>query len=184
MTISAGDFRLVDSQVIFDHPGVRVVIDTIEHDNRQQQHVRLTGAGVDAAIAIVAVTPDGQIILTRQYRPAMRDVIYGLPAGRLKAGETPIEGARREFEEETGYRAGNIVPVGHFYQFPGTIAVATHLFFVSDFVETRQQLEEGEELEVVFVRVNDVVAMIARGEIVDGALQLGVLLSRLKGLLP
>ena len=185
MTISADDYRVVDSQVVVDHPRVRITMDTLERFGQRRAHMILGGGiAARAAIATVALTPDGQIILTRQYRHALRAVITDLPAGRLDAGEEPIEGAQRELEEETGYRPGRIIYLGKFYQFPSTIDVPTHLFFADDLTATRQNLDEGEELEVVCMPVHEVLAMIERGEIVDGSLQLGVLLAKHMRLLP
>lgn len=184
MTLSADEHRVVDTQVVFDHPRAQIVFDTIEHRGRQRAHMTLRGGIASrAAIATVALTADGRIVLTRQYRHAVRDVIFDLPAGRLDPGEQPIDGARRELEEETGFRAGRMVPLGRYYQFPSTIDVPTHLFFADDLRATRQQLDAGEELELVLMPCADVLAMIERGEAIDGSLQLGVLLAAQKGLI-
>jgi len=185
MTISADDYRVVDSQVLVDHPRVRITMDTLEHNGKRLAHLILGGGiAARAAIATAALTPDRQLVLTRQYRHALRAVIYDLPAGRLDPDEEPIEGARRELEEETGYRPGRMIQLGKFYQFPSTIDVPTHLFFADDLTATRPHLDEGEELEVVLMSVHEVLAMIERGEVVDGSLQLGVLLAKHRGLLP
>jgi ADP-ribose pyrophosphatase len=185
MTISADDYRVVDSQVLVDHPRVRITMDTLEYNGQRRAHLILGGGiAARAAIAAVALTPDRQLVLTRQYRHALRAVIYDLPAGRLDPDEEPIEGARRELEEETGYRPGRIIHLGKFYQFPSTIDVPTHLFFADGLTAARQHLDEGEELEVVLMPVPEVLATIKRGEVVDGSLQLGVLLAQHKGLLP
>ena len=59
-------------------------------------------------VALVAVTDEGKIIMERQFRkPLERDVLE-IPAGKLEAGEDPLEAAGRELAEETGYRAENI----------------------------------------------------------------------------
>ena len=133
---------------------------------------------------VVGLTSDGRIVLTRQYRHPVREVIYDLPGGRVEPGEQPIEAARREFEEETGYRPGRLEWLCRYNQFPGSIKVATTVFFASDLTPTRQNLDEHEELEIVLMPAADVLNMILRGEVYDGSLQLGVLLARHKGLIP
>jgi len=175
------EYRVVDSQTIFDHPMVRIVVDTLEHNRRQRRYFYL--ASPIEAVATVGVTSSQQIILTRQYRHPVGKVIFDLPAGRLNPGEDPLEGARREFEEETGYYPRRIQRLGYYNQFPGTLRAATNLFFASDLHPTRQNLDEGEELELVLLPVSQVLELILRGEIIDGSLQLGVLLAIQQGLL-
>jgi 8-oxo-dGTP pyrophosphatase MutT (NUDIX family) len=63
-------------------------------------------------------------------------VIYDLPAGHLAPGEDPVQGACREFEEETGYYPRHIEKLGYYNQFPGVLRAATNLFFASDLLPT------------------------------------------------
>src|SRR4051794_701915 len=65
--------------------------------------------------AVVAVDADGQVLLVRQPRPAVGMSMLELPAGLVDEGETPIECARRELAEETGYHAGHLEPLVEFY---------------------------------------------------------------------
>ncbi len=173
------DFKLVKTQVLFDNPYARVILDTLEHDGVQRPYFYLTSPV--EAVATVGITGDGCLILTRQYRHPVGKVIYDLPAGHLEPGESPIEGAMREFEEETGYHPGRIEPLGYYNQFPGVLRAATNLFFASQLEKTTQRLEPGEVLETVLLPVNVVLNMILRGDIMDGSLQLGVLLAIQKG---
>jgi len=179
--MSVAEYRVVESQTIFDHPAVRIVVDTLEHRGRQRRYFYL--ASPIEAVATVGVTAFQEIILTRQYRHPVGRVIYDLPAGRLNPGEDPLEGARREFEEETGYYPQRIQRLGYYNQFPGTLRAATNLFFASNLRPTRQNLDEGEELELVMLPVSQVLELILNGEVIDGSLQLGVLLALQKGLL-
>ena len=173
------DFKLVNSQVLFDNPYARVVLDTLEYGGVQRPYFYLTSPV--EAVATVGLTDDGCIILTRQYRHPVGKVIYDLPAGHLEPGEEPIEGARREFEEETGYCPEHMERIGYYNQFPGVLRAATNLFFATHLVKTCQHLEPGEVLETVHLPVNEVLRMILEGEIIDGSLQLGVLLAIQKG---
>ena len=176
------DSRILTSQVLFDHPWARIIIDTLEMDGKTWPYFYLESPV--EAVATVGVTETGEIILTRQYRHPVGRVIYDLPAGRLEPGEEPLQGARREFEEETGYYPNQIVKLGYYNQFPGMLRAGTHLFFATDLTPTRQRLDEGEELETVLLPVGDVLGSILHGELIDGSLQLGMLLAYHKGLLP
>lgn len=175
------EYSVVSSQVIFEHARARILVDRVEHDGVQHSHFYLVSPV--EAVATVGVTTEGQLILTRQYRHPVGRVIYDLPAGHLEPGEPPLEGARREFEEETGYYPDHIEPLGYYNQFPGTLRAGTHLFFASKLIPTHQKLDEGEELALVFMPVKAVLEMILNGEIIDGSLQLGVLLALQKGLI-
>jgi ADP-ribose pyrophosphatase len=175
-------YEIVASKTLFDHPGVKIVVDTLEHDGKQRRYFYLSSPV--NAVATVGLTHEGNILLTRQYRHPVRQVIYDLPAGRLNPGESPLEGAVREFEEETGFHPRHIQQIGYYNQFPGTLIAFTNLFFAADLIQTHQTLDEGEELEIVHMPVDAVVGMILRDEIIDGSLQLGVLLAIQKGLIP
>jgi ADP-ribose pyrophosphatase len=175
-------YKVIESNTIFDHPGVKIVVDTIEHLGKRRPYFYLTSPV--EAVATVGLTDDGKIILTRQYRHPIGKEIYDLPAGRLETGELPIEGARREFEEETGFYPNHIEIIGYYNQFPGTLRAATNLFFAKDLIPTRQNLDEYEELDIDLKTITEVMDMIINGEIVDGSLQLGFLLAYYKGLLP
>jgi len=175
------DYRIVETKTIFDHPGVKIILDTLEHNGKQRRYFYL--ASPVNAVATVGITNDAKIILTRQYRHPIRQVIYDLPAGRLNPGEGTLDGARREFEEETGYYPNHIEQIGYYNQFPGTLLAATNLFFAKDLIATQQHLDEGEELDLVLLPIPEVLEMILGGEVIDGSLQLGILLAYNKGLL-
>jgi ADP-ribose pyrophosphatase len=175
------DFKVISSKILFDNPYASVILDTLEYQGVQRQYFYLTSP-VDA-VATVSLTAEDCIILTHQYRHPIGKVIYDLPAGHLEPGEEPIHGARREFEEETGYFPRHIEKLGYYDQFPGVLRAATNLFFATDLVQTTQHLEPGEILETEHKPVDEVVQMILNGDIIDGSLQLGVLLALQKGLL-
>jgi len=176
------EYKVLNSQILFDHPQAQILVDTLEYNGKQRPYFYLTSPV--EAVATVGLTAEEKIILTRQYRHPVRRVIYDLPAGRLERGEDPLHGARREFEEETRYYPEFIQQIGTYNQFPGTLRAATNLFFARDLIPTHQNLDEGEELEIAFVPVHQVLDLILSGEIIDGSLQLGVLLALQKGFLP
>ena len=179
--IESTDYIVTDSKNIFNHSKAQIYVDRVSYRGKEKVYLYLTSPV--ESVATVGITRRGEIILTHQYRHPIQRVIYDLPGGVLEPGEDPMDGARREFEEETGFHASHIEKIGYYNQFPGTVRAATSLFFATDLEPTHQNLDEGEELDIVFKPVSEVVEMVLRGEILDGSLQLGVLLALQKGLL-
>jgi ADP-ribose pyrophosphatase len=101
------------------------------------------------AVAIVAVDTDGNVALVRQLREAVREYLLELPAGTLEEGESPLESARRELEEETGLTGGAWRELGAFYTTPGFCREQMHLFVAEDVEPGEAKPEDDEELELV-----------------------------------
>src|SRR5437588_123924 len=78
--------------------------------------------------AAVALDEQGQVLLVRQSRPAVGARVLELPAGLIDAGEQPIDCARRELEEETGYAATHLEKLVSFYTSPGFTDELIHIF--------------------------------------------------------
>ena len=177
-------WKVVESRVIIDHRFIRIREDLLEHpdDGRRFHYYYLESPS--SAVATVALTDDGCVILTRQYRHPVGRVIYDLPAGRPKRGESPQEAAARELKEETGYRAARWQKLAYFNQFPGAMQVGTHLFLAQELTPGEQNLDKYEDLEVVKMPFAEALSLVTRGEVIDGAMMVGLLLVAQKGLAP
>ncbi len=81
-------------------------------------------------IAIVARTPDGKFPIVRQYRPAVEDFTWELPAGMVEPGEDPAESCKRELLEETGFSARAVHALGSYASCTARLSNRTHSFFV------------------------------------------------------
>lgn len=120
------------------------------------------------ASAIVPAYGYDQIILIRQYRHAIGEYIWEIPAGTLNKGEDPLECAKRELLEETGYRANFWEKLGVITPVPAYSDEKIHVYFAANLVkEGDQDLDEDEVLDVHRFKVRDVMEMIRRGEIKD-----------------
>ncbi len=127
----------------------------------------------NGAVAIVALL-NGKIVLTKQYRPAVEDVVYEIPAGKLELGEQPEECAKREFLEETGLLARNIKKITSFYSAIGFCTEIIHLYYVDEVMNALQQLDEDEFIELYKFSIEELEEMIEKGEIIDAKTILSV----------
>ena len=126
-------------------------------------------------VAIAAVDGD-KILLVRQYRYCTGEVLIELPAGKLdKKGESPIEAAKRELEEETGFVAGKWEDLGFIYSTPGFSNEKLYLFKAEDLTKTSQKLDYDESIDFEFVNREKVKSMIANNEIRDGKTICGIM---------
>jgi ADP-ribose pyrophosphatase len=127
--------------------------------------------------AIVAVDDAGQVLLVRQHRPAVDADLLELPAGIVDPGEQPIDCARRELEEETGYTAQRLEPLLSFYSSPGFCTEVLHVFVATGLREclTGPSADDEEELEVVRLPLAEAIEAILRGELSDAKTVSGLL---------
>jgi len=126
-------------------------------------------------VAILALDDAERVMLIRQYRYAVGESLWELPAGMLEPGELPQVCAERELEEETGYRAARIEPLCHFYSTPGATNEVLYVYLATGLTPGRARPEADERIQVVPVAWNDALAMVERGEIRDGKTIIGLL---------
>jgi len=131
--------------------------------------VRHPGASAVVPLLDDPGEPDPRVLLIRQFRHAADDFIWEVPAGRLDPGESPEACARRELAEETGMRARAVEPLTTIYTTPGFTDERIHLFLARDLARGAHGHEADEVItEIAWMPLPDVLAMIRRGEIVDG----------------
>ncbi len=119
------------------------------------------------AVAVLPVTEDKKVVLVSQFRYPFLKVICEAPAGKMEDGEDPLECARREMSEETGYDAEDMTYFGFIYPSPGCFTERVHLYLAENLKNGDAHPDEGEFLEVSHVDLKDAVGMIDDGEISD-----------------
>jgi len=124
---------------------------------------------------MMAVDDRKRILLVRQYRVPARDYLWELPAGRLDEGETPLQAARRELMEETGYRAKHWKKLVIFYPSPGYVAEKMTIFLATGLTAGRATPMEDERIETRWFTAKEIEQAIQKGKIMDGKTMLGYL---------
>jgi ADP-ribose pyrophosphatase len=125
--------------------------------------------------AAVAVDDQGQVLLVRQSRPAVGARILELPAGLIDPGEAPIDCARRELREETGYQAASLEPLVAFYTSPGFTDELIHVFVATDLQPSPTAHDEEEQIELVRLPLAEAVRQVMHAELSDAKTVTGLL---------
>ncbi len=159
--------ELLDKQVLYDGEKVRLEVHHLadEETGRRFKREVVVHPG---AVLILPMLDAETVLLIRNFRYPVGRTLLELPAGTLEKGELPLDCAGRELQEETGYLAGRLTPLGNFYTSPGVLSERMYAFVATDLEPTEQSLDEGEEIEVVPTKFADAIRMIREGQIVDG----------------
>jgi nudix-type nucleoside diphosphatase (YffH/AdpP family) len=128
--------------------------------------------------AVVAVDSDGQVLLVRQHRPAVDAYLLELPAGLVDPGEQPVDSARRELAEETGFSAEQMAPLVSFYTSPGFCTELIHIFVATGLRVSAVAHDEEEDIELVRMPLDQAITQVLEGEISDAKTVAGLLAYR------
>lgn len=131
-------------------------------------------SGFEIKRAIVRhVDSNGRMLLVRQYRLPAQKEMWELPAGRLDEGESPLEAAKRELIEETGYRAGTWKELISFYPSPGYVEEKMTIFLATDLAEGKAEPMDDERIESRWFAPQDLDEMIRSGKMDDAKTLIG-----------
>jgi ADP-ribose pyrophosphatase len=129
---------------------------------------------------VVPVTPEGELILLRQYRFAVQGRLLEFPAGTLEIGESPVTTIKREIEEETGHQAPDWIDLGEFFLAPGYSDEIIYAFLAKGAVPIANQPpgDADEDIEVVFMKPSEFEQVIAKGASIDAKTLAAYLLAK------
>ena len=170
------NLKLLNRRTVFEGRVFDIIVDDVEYPSGRPS-VREVAKHSGGAVAL-PVFPDGRVILIRQHRYPLGEFIWELPAGKLHPGEDPLECARRELEEETGYLASEWTLLNSIFTTPGFCDEVLHIYLAGGLSEAPggRKPEEGEETMTVSVfPIGETVRMIERMEIRDGKSICGIL---------
>ncbi len=127
------------------------------------------------AAGVVAFDEEGKLLMVRQYRYPIGQELLELPAGKIDPGESPLQCAARELQEETGYKAEKLTELGRVYPAAAYDVELVHLFYAQGLTPVQQKLDEDEFLSVEHVDFDEAVRLVLADEILDSKTQIGIL---------
>ncbi len=167
------NFKINQSEVIFKGKVFEIQVDQIEYKTGNtgvREIVRHNGGAV-----VVPVLENGKIVLVKQYRYPFDEYLLELPAGKLDNNEDPLECARRELTEETGYSTEIFRDLGKIYTSPGFCSEILYFYLATDLKAGDHNREEGEYgMEVFKFSLEEINEKITSGEIVDAKTICGI----------
>jgi ADP-ribose pyrophosphatase len=155
----------VSSKRIYDGHILNLRVDEVKLDNGKTANREIVEHR--GATAIVPMLGDGRVVLVRQYRYAAATELLEIPAGTLEPDEVPEDCARRELEEETGYKCKEMKKMMEIFLAPGYSTEKIHIYLAKGLTETKTRLEEDERIDVERVPIAAALEMAKSGKIQD-----------------
>jgi ADP-ribose pyrophosphatase len=172
------NFTLKKSEIIHRGKVFDLQVDEVVYESGNTR-VREIAVHRGGAVA-VALTKDYKIVLVNQFRYPLQKFTLELPAGKIDNGEDPEECAKRELEEETGYKAGQMKKLGAIATTPGFCTEILHIYLATDLSKGNLSREEGEYgMTVAEFTLKEIEEKIKAGEIYDAKTISGIMLAKM-----
>lgn len=162
----------VNSEKIFEGKVINLRVDTVELPNKKYAKREIVEHR--GAVGILAIE-NNEIILIKQYRKAVEDFLFEIPAGKLELNEDPLDCANRELIEETGYCPNKIEKLTEFYTSPGFSNEKIYLYKATELKQVGNKLDEDEFIDVIRLSLDDAKEMIKQNKIVDAKTLIAIL---------
>ncbi|MEF3244915.1 MAG: NUDIX hydrolase [Caldisericaceae bacterium] len=169
--------EIVKKETIFSGRLLSLIKKTVKNSDGSLWDREVVTYGGNASVILPLV--DNKVVFVKQFRPTVEDFILELPAGRIENNETPYDCAKRELEEETGLIAKNLKFLFEFYPSPGFVDEKLYLFLATEFSHGIVNLDAGEEVNTLFVPIDDALSYLDNGTIIDGKTIIGLLYMKL-----
>lgn len=165
----------VSSDLIYTGKTLSLRVDTVEVPNQGYQKREIVEH--NGVVVIIGITEDDKIILIKQYRKSIEDVVLELPGGKLELNENPKECVMRMFRQKTGYDAESFKLI---YKFYPTVGISNQMMFIYLAKKLRKYEDKKEDyqIEIEEIDFNEVYQKVLNNEILDGKTSLGVLLCK------
>lgn len=164
--------KTMKSEKLYEGKIINLRIDTVELPDKKYSKREIVEH--PGGVAIVGITDENEILLVKQYRKAVDRVLLELPAGKIEVNEEPKETAFKELKEETGYSTENLEYLLEFYTSPGFSTEKVYIFLAENMEKGEQELESGEYIKVESYKIDDLIKMIKKGDIIDSKTIIGI----------
>lgn len=168
-------YQILSSQKIYENPWYWLQHDEVKFPDGITGTYTTVKRG--PASFIIPVLQDGRIAMIRHYRYTVGRWLWEIPAGGVEDGMIPLEAARKELLEEIGGTCGSLEQVGVFYTMPGISDEISYIFIARAVSIGSPQREPSEVIETHLLTLDEVRAMLHRGQIADGPSALSLFLA-------
>ncbi|MFO1380260.1 MAG: NUDIX hydrolase [Chitinivorax sp.] len=154
-----------DSRVAFSGVFLKIHRDTValpDGGSAIREYIQHPGA-----VAVLALLPNGKLLLEQQFRYALKREFIEIPAGKIDPGEDPLTTAQRELQEETGYRAANWRHLGTGHACIGYADEKIEYFLATGLTAGASQLDEGEYIDLLEMTPQEAIDNVFNGSITD-----------------
>ena len=159
------DYLVIDSKLIYNGP-IKLKLDTFRINGKI---FRKEVVEHNASVGIIPILNNNEIILIKQYRHAANEYLIEIPAGKIENKESPVEAAKRELEEETGF-TGDLTPLTKCYLAPSYDTELMHLFVAKNIFKIDNsilKMDDDENISNMIVKLDDAIHYCFTGEIKD-----------------
>lgn len=165
--------RKISGRTIYEGAILTLQVDEIRLENGKTA----TREVIDhnGACGVIAIDEEDNLILVRQHRYPIDQSLLEIPAGKLDAGEAPLDCARRELREETGLSAAVLEPLGTMYPAAAYDRELVHLYWAKGLTAGEQSLDPDEFLTVEKLPFAEALEQVMAGEIPDSKTQIAIL---------
>ena len=165
----------IERNYVYEGKIIKVRVDKVKlHGGRISKREVVEHNG---GVGIVALTDNNELIMVKQFRKPFESEILEIPAGKLEEKESPLDCGTRELEEETGFKPKEMKFLGEIYPSPGFSKEVLYLYFTKNMEKGKVHLDEGEFIDVEYIKFDEAKDMIYNGKIKDAKTIAGILMA-------
>lgn len=151
------NWKLLKSEFVADLKIFRARFDYLRNPHNQKE-IKVTVLEANDAANVVAINPEGKILMARQFRFGSQEYSLEIPGGFIEQGESPLQGVKRELTEETGYTSDSWKSIGNIFSNPVYQNAKIHHFVAYNVLKTElTHFDEEEHIEVEFFTPRELV---------------------------
>ncbi|MFT7507708.1 MAG: 8-oxo-dGTP pyrophosphatase MutT (NUDIX family) [Acidimicrobiales bacterium] len=166
-------FKLISSKEVYKNPWISVREDAVVRPGGKDGIFGVVT--MLEGVTVLPITDDGFVYLTHEYAYAIEAVSTEIISGGVDAGETALDAAKRELQEEVGLVAQKWTHVSHLNPFTSVVKSVNHMYIAEELSEVERNLDEGEMIQVQKVPFKEVLQMVMDGEIAHAASSVAIL---------